>query len=130
MAHVLVVDDEPGQREMLRLLLEDAGHDVREAATGEAALQLLRTAPDRMVVLLDQKMPGLGGDEVLAIVAADPTLATRHAYILLTASPQKLLNRPPLMLGTLTVPLVEKPFDVDMLLAVVAEAATRITASS
>lgn len=128
MAHVLVVDDEPGQREMLRLLLEDAGHTVAEASGGEAALQLLRATPERMVVLLDQRMPGLGGDEVLAIVAADPTLATHHAYILVTASPQKLLNRPPVVLGTLSVPVVEKPFEVDVLLAMVAQAAASLSA--
>jgi CheY-like chemotaxis protein len=129
MPHVLVVDDEPGQREMLRLLLEDAGYAVEEASSGEAGLALLRATPERCVVLLDQRMPGLGGDGVLAIVAADPRLAARHAYILLTASPQKLRATPPTVLHGLSVPLVEKPFDVDALLAVVAAAAARLASA-
>ena len=33
MSSVLVIDDEPGQREVLRLLLEDAGYHVEEAAS-------------------------------------------------------------------------------------------------
>jgi CheY-like chemotaxis protein len=97
-----------------------------EASGGEAALQLLRTAPERMVVVLDQRMPGLDGDQVLAAVAADPVLATRHAYILVTASPHTL-RASPIVLGGLRVPVVEKPFDVDALLAVVAEAAAHLS---
>ena len=126
MAPVLVVDDETGQREMLRLLLEDAGFQVQEASTGEAGLAALRAAPQPMVVLLDQRMPGMDGDEVLAIVAADSTLATRHRYILLTASPQQLQSRPTLTVGALSVPVVEKPFDVDVLLAAVSTAQAQI----
>jgi len=126
MAHLLVVDDEPGQREMLRLLLEDAGYAVAEASSGEAALVLLRATPERMVVVLDQRMPGLDGDQVLVAVAADPVLATRHAYILVTASPHTLPTTPLVVLGGLRVPVVEKPFDVDALLAVVAGAAAHL----
>jgi CheY-like chemotaxis protein len=127
MAHVLVVDDEPGQRAMLRLLLEDGGHQVQEASAGELALDALRTAPERMVVLLDQIMPGLGGDEVLNIIAGDATLAARHAYILLTASPQRVHGVHPELLAQLNVPVVEKPFDMDALLQVVAGAAARLS---
>ena len=129
MAHLLVVDDEPGQREMLRLLLEDAGHIVAEASSGEAALELLRTTSERVVVVLDQRMPRLDGDQVLAAVAADPLLTTRHAYILVTASPHALRATPPLALGGLRVPVVEKPFDVDVLLAVVAEAGAHLASA-
>lgn len=129
MASVLVVDDEPGQREMLRLLLEDAGYEVQEASTGEVGLALLRAATRPMVVLLDQRMPGLGGDAVLAIVAADSVLATRNRYILLTASPQQLPSRPTLTVGALVVPVVEKPFDVDVLLAAVAAAQAQIAST-
>jgi len=126
MAHVLIVDDEPGQREMLRLLLEDAGHTVDEADAGDVALGLLRATPERLVVLLDQRMPGLGGDEVLRLVAADADLAVRHAYILLTASAQQLLTEPPEEVARLGVPVVEKPFDMDVLLHEVAMAAARL----
>ncbi len=127
MTTVVVVDDEPGQREMLRLVLEDAGYRVQEADSGAAGLALLRATTERMVVLLDQRMPGLDGDQVLRIVAADPDLATRHAYILLTASPHTVAIAPVLP-PALGVPVVEKPFDVDALLAIVSAAAARLAA--
>jgi CheY-like chemotaxis protein len=61
---VLIVDDEPHIREMMRLTLEAAGYEVGEAANGEDGLaQFARGTYD--VVLLDQKMPGLDGLETL-----------------------------------------------------------------
>jgi DNA-binding response OmpR family regulator len=61
---VLIIDDEPHIRRMMRLTLEAAGYDVDEAATGEDGLSRFgRSGPD--VVLLDQKMPGMDGLETL-----------------------------------------------------------------
>jgi DNA-binding response OmpR family regulator len=61
---VLVVDDEPGIRHVLRGYLEVDGFEVAEAGTGEDALaQLRRRPPD--VVLLDVMLPDLDGIEVL-----------------------------------------------------------------
>jgi DNA-binding response OmpR family regulator len=57
---ILVVDDDPIMRELLRGVLERAGHDVREAADGRAGLRDLYTAtPD--LVILDVAMPELDG---------------------------------------------------------------------
>src|SRR5215469_14191932 len=57
---VLVVDDEPSIRHALKLTLGGSGFQVREAATGEEAIALLRqTRYD--AVLLDMNMPGMGG---------------------------------------------------------------------
>jgi DNA-binding response OmpR family regulator len=59
-AEVLVVDDDPDIRIMLRFALEDVGFDVRLAADGVEALAALRErAPDCMV--LDLMMPNLDG---------------------------------------------------------------------
>lgn len=64
MRRVLVVDDEPHIRAVLRGYLEADGFAVSEAADGEAALRRLREdAPD--LVLLDVMMPGIDGLEVL-----------------------------------------------------------------
>jgi len=61
---ILVVDDDPGIRSVLRGYLEQAGYRVVEAATGEAALDALDdSAPD--VVLLDVGLPDIDGLEVL-----------------------------------------------------------------
>ena len=62
---ILVVDDDPAMRLLLRQILEQDGHVVEEAEDGEAALCMFeRNPPD--VVLLDVKMPGMDGFTVCA----------------------------------------------------------------
>jgi two-component system KDP operon response regulator KdpE len=61
-AKILVVDDEPQIRRMMRATLTSSGYQVDEARTGEEALEKFRTfLPD--LVLLDLNMPGMGGLE-------------------------------------------------------------------
>jgi two-component system KDP operon response regulator KdpE len=61
---VLVIDDEPQLRRLLRLTLVDAGYTVREAATGQGGLdEIARLSPDAIV--LDLGLPDLSGVEVL-----------------------------------------------------------------
>ncbi len=62
---VLIVDDEPGFRRPIVKRLERRGFEVREAGSGENALECLKAA-QADVVLLDVKMPGLNGIETLA----------------------------------------------------------------
>ncbi|HSZ14640.1 MAG TPA: response regulator transcription factor [Solirubrobacteraceae bacterium] len=57
---ILVVDDDPSTRDLLRGMLERAGHEVREAEDGRAGLRdLYAVAPD--LVILDVNMPQLDG---------------------------------------------------------------------
>jgi len=64
MARLLVVDDEKGIRDALVQVFEYEGHEVAAAEDGQAAVELAgRFAPD--VILLDVKMPGMDGLEVL-----------------------------------------------------------------
>ena len=66
---VLVIDDEPQIRRLLRLTLEDAGYTVREAETGQAGLnELARQAP--AAVILDLGLPDMPGLEVLKLLRA------------------------------------------------------------
>lgn len=61
---VLVIDDEPDIRDLIRLNLEAAGHRVVTVRDGEEALEAVRhERPD--VIVLDVLMPGLDGWEVL-----------------------------------------------------------------
>lgn len=61
---ILVVDDEPELRQMLRRYLKAEGFDVAEAADGETALTTIRdVAPD--LVVLDVGLPGMDGFAVL-----------------------------------------------------------------
>jgi CheY-like chemotaxis protein len=45
LSRILVVDDEPTQRSLLRRILERAGHEVFDAGDGAAALQAVRESP-------------------------------------------------------------------------------------
>jgi DNA-binding response OmpR family regulator len=62
---LLLIDDEPHIRQMMRLTLETAGYVVDEAADGEAGLERFRSGGPYDAVVLDQKMPGLDGLETL-----------------------------------------------------------------
>ncbi|MCL4809927.1 MAG: response regulator, partial [Thermoanaerobaculia bacterium] len=69
MAHVLVVDDEPSFRALLRDILEGAGHGVTEARDGAEALAFLdRGSFD--VVLTDRQMPKVDGLELVRRIRA------------------------------------------------------------
>jgi len=71
---ILLIDDEPDFVEMLSLRLGEEGHHVRSALSGQAGLEALKEAePD--VVVLDIKMPGMDGLEVLKLIK------TRHPVV-------------------------------------------------
>ena len=60
MARILIIDDDRRLRTMLRAMLEEAGHEVIDAADGSAGVVVFRTRrPD--VTLVDIIMPGKGG---------------------------------------------------------------------
>ncbi|MBZ5672830.1 MAG: response regulator [Acidobacteriia bacterium] len=64
MKKVLVADDKDTGRELVRTVLEKAGHEVFEASDGEAAVvEALRIQPD--LIILDIHMPGLDGFGVI-----------------------------------------------------------------
>ena len=60
---VLVVDDDPGCRRLIKSVLEGAGYRTVEARTGEEALALVRSERPSLVIL-DVKLVGLSGYEV------------------------------------------------------------------
>jgi CheY-like chemotaxis protein len=123
----LIVDDDLGIRETLRYALEDAGFAVLEAADGTEALNVLRASPDRLVVLLDNLLPKLDGLSVLDTVAGDQDLARRHAYVLVTASPQLLPEGLADIYSGLVVLTISKPFNLDTLQEIMHEALGRLT---
>lgn len=109
---VLVVDDERGVRESIRMLLKDQ-YDVALASNGkEAIAQLIDTHPD--VVLLDLRMPDMSGIEVLQnIKAQDPHVEV----ILVTAYATVDTARKALRLGAFDY--ITKPFNPFELEAIV-----------
>ena len=64
-ARVLVVDDEPGMREMLDVLLRRAGHAVDLESSGRRALARVEAEPPYDLVVTDLVIPGVDGMEVL-----------------------------------------------------------------
>jgi CheY-like chemotaxis protein len=67
---VMVVDDEPDIRHLLRITLEGAGYAVVEAAHGQAALEQVRCSPPQLV-LTDRMMPRMNGGELIERLRAD-----------------------------------------------------------
>jgi CheY-like chemotaxis protein len=125
---VLVVDDDETIRDMLRFLLEEEGYIVYEAADGEAALARLRAHPCGMVVLLDLNLPSLDGASVLAAIVAEPPLAARHAFLLMTADDGMARPAISALLVALGMRVVTKPFGIARILAAVARAARTLAA--
>jgi len=78
---ILVVDDEPGVRDILRINLECEGFAVCEAGDGVEALEeIARWNPD--LIILDLMMPRLSGLEVLGRLEANPDTAGVPVIIL------------------------------------------------
>lgn len=120
MTDVLVVDDNGAIRATVRAILEFAGYSVCEASDGQLALEHLRTHPCGHVILLDFEMPHLNGAQTLEALASQPAQAMRYPIIMITAS---RLELPP---DFAHVPVVSKPFDIDVLLTHVECAARRL----
>jgi adenylate cyclase len=78
---ILVVDDDPNARDMLRRRLEPDGWEVDEAGDGQAALETMRAqTPD--VVILDLLMPTMDGFATLDEMRRDPALAELPVIIM------------------------------------------------
>ena len=83
---VLIVDDNGNNRKVLRHLLQPEGFDVHECDSGENALDLLRTGIFD-VVLLDLRMPGIGGENTLRILRNEGHTTLPVFAITASASP-------------------------------------------
>ena len=84
MKTILVADDKPADRELLRAILEQSGHTVFEASDGlEAVRRAMEVLPD--LIILDLHMPAMDGFEVLAELTSDQRFATTP-IVALTAS--------------------------------------------
>jgi len=80
---VLIVDDSPTERHVLREMLTKAGYDVIASDNGEdAILKAKHDRPD--VILMDVVMPGLNGFQATRMIARDP--ATKAIPIIMCTS--------------------------------------------
>jgi CheY-like chemotaxis protein len=73
-ARILIVDDEPDIRYMIRLILENAGYKVTEARHGAAGLTSVKSAPPDLVIT-DVMMPTMDGLEFIERLRSNPKTA-------------------------------------------------------
>jgi two-component system response regulator AtoC len=108
MRRVLIVDDEPGVRESLRMVLKD-GYETMPVASGKEALEALAATPFD-VVLLDIVMPGMDGLQLLEEIRGRRSTVP---VVMLTATKTVKTAVGAMKLGAFDY--VTKPFDVDEL---------------
>src|SRR5919202_5234255 len=117
--NILIVEDDADVREMLAALLSTEGFYAVGAEDGLEALHVLRTVRHRApevpcLILLDLKMPRLGGGEFRRAQLGDPTVAGVPVAVMSGAVD---LNERAQALGA--VASLAKPIDVDVLMDIV-----------
>jgi two-component system aerobic respiration control sensor histidine kinase ArcB len=85
---ILLVEDVPLNAEIATNLLEQRGHSVVHAETGEDALALLETEDDIDLVLLDMQLPDMNGDQIARFMQQEPHLA-QIPIVVLSANVRK-----------------------------------------
>jgi len=114
-ARVLIVDDDPGVRQVCCEILELAGYYVLEATNGQVAVQIVQSDPPWMV-LMNIMMPIMDG--ITACRALKTNRATAHIPVALMSAGESL--RRSQAIGAGADAFVIKPFDIDELLDTVA----------
>lgn len=84
---ILIVDDNPQNLKLARIVLESEGHTVRTAVSAEQVLELLADHVPRLI-LMDLQLPGMDGLELTRRLKADPRYA-RIVIVALTAYAMK-----------------------------------------
>ena len=122
-ARILVIDDEPQIRRVMRVTLTAQGYVVTDARSGEEALEKMRQdRPD--LILLDMNMPGMGGLETCRIIRATSDVA----IIMLTVRNSEADKVHALDAGA--DDYITKPFNTNELLARVRAALRRLPVST
>ena len=118
---VLVVEDEPPLRELIKVTLGDAFH-CREAESGERALEmLLEDVPD--LVLVDVMLPGKSGIELVAEMRGDPRLREVPVIVLSAWQAPDVVER---ALRAGADRFLSKPFQVEELASAAEELVGRV----
>jgi CheY-like chemotaxis protein len=122
---VLLVEDAPDVRSVLRLLLEGEGYEVLEASDGVEAVEAARRErPD--AVIMDMSLPRLGGHEATRLIRREPALA-RVPVIACTAFNRWEWRGKAIVAGCDA--FLTKPIDFDQLRALLARLLARRRAS-
>lgn len=112
----MVVDDEPDVRLIARVVLGAADFEVLEVSSGAAAMEQLEAGATPDVLLLDVRMPGLDGWDVLRQLRDDPKL--EHLPVVVFTADLSARGEAPAVLRDGDV-MITKPFQADDLLRAV-----------
>jgi two-component system chemotaxis response regulator CheY len=117
MATILTVDDSPSIRQMIKVVLEPAGHAVIEAGDGAQGLEKAKSS--RMdLVITDLNMPVMNGLELIRALRKLPSLTGMPIVFLTTESNDAIKQEAK---GAGATGWITKPFKPDQLLAVVSK---------
>ncbi len=117
---VMIVDDEPDIRKVVRMTLQKAGYDVLDAEDGEKAIEVINTGENRLmldVIICDIRMPKINGVEAIAYFRKE---YPRVPIIVLTGFPD--VNMATSFLSDGVVDYLVKPVEGEKLKAAVAKA--------
>ncbi|MGD9731899.1 MAG: sigma-54-dependent transcriptional regulator [Desulfamplus sp.] len=117
---ILIVDDDPTQRDMLQGFLENQGYSALSAANGEEALKIFKEKPVNLA-LLDNRMPRMTGEELLEQMKLINPLVNA---IMITAYGDISTVIKTMKLGA--VEFLEKPVDLSLLIAKIKEIELKI----
>lgn len=123
---VCIVEDDEATREAIRGLLLDEGYKVIEASNGAEGQRMMEASSERLIVVLDYRLPVLDGCDLLDIVAHNDDLRARHSFVMMSASPRQTVEDCEEALDELVVPLLPKPFHIDELVEAVQHAEERL----
>ncbi len=116
---ILVVDDEPAIRALLKKIIERRGYLVDDAKDGAEAIHLLQdSAYDLM--LIDLMMPNVNGFELVDYLAAHPGKRRPSVIVITAATESKPLRH---LDPSIVHSVVRKPFDIDVVADLVDAAA-------
>jgi len=121
-SRVLIIDDEASIRSILSTLLKKNGYHVQVADSGESGLDVYAQFKPA-VILLDLKMPGIDGMEVMEVL--DRRLKADCKTIIMTAHGEVRSAVEAMKKGAFDY--LEKPFDNDELLAIISRAVEMVT---
>jgi two-component system chemotaxis response regulator CheY len=117
MAHILTVDDSPSVRQMIKLVLGPAGHQVAEAADGAEGLNKAKGQRFDLVIT-DLNMPVMNGLDMIRGMRALPSFTGVPIVFLTTESDDAMKQQAKASGAT---GWITKPFKPEQLLAVVAK---------
>ena len=114
---ILIVDDNPQNLELARLILRAKGYEVKTAVDAEDALSVLESFTPRLI-LMDVQLPGMNGLDLTRQLKADPA---RRGIVIIAVTAYAMKGDDEKAFAAGCDGYLSKPIDIDALPRVVAE---------